>query len=277
MRRAPDFLPMWRVHRGFTLVEMIVSIVITGIIVAIVALFGRQQVDAYLDVGNRAELSDAADTALRRIARDLQSALPNSVRVDATGRYLEFVPISDAGRYQADFGGDASDNPLDFGSSTDNSFRVFGPPVTINSGEQLVIFNLGLPGSDVYVGNNRKAANTGTNLQTVTYTVGAAQFPFPSPQSRFQIVALPVSYVCDPTAGTIVRRTGYGFVGTQPTTNLGSLGGSSSILVSDVSACAFSYAAAILQRNGLAVLRLTLTRNGESVELLHQVEVLNTP
>ncbi len=277
MRRVPDFLPMWRVHRGFTLVEMIVSIVITGIIVAIVAMFGRQQVDAYLDVGNRAELSDAADTALRRIARDLQSALPNSVRVDATGRYLEFVPISDAGRYQADFGGDASDNPLDFGSSTDNSFRVFGPPVTINNGEQLVIFNLGLPGSDVYVGNNRKAADAGVNLQTVTYTVGAAQFPFPSPQSRFQIVAQPVSYVCDPAAGTIVRRSGYNFRDPQPTNNLDALGATSAVLVDNVAACNFSYAAAVLQRNGLAVLRLTLTRNGESVELLHQVEVLNTP
>ncbi len=268
---------MWRVHRGFTLVEMIVSIVITGIIVAIVAMFGRQQVDAYLDVGNRAELSDAADTALRRIARDLQSALPNSVRVDATERYLEFVPISDAGRYRADFGGGAGDNPLDFGSTTDNSFEVLGPPVTINNGEELVIFNLGLPGSDVYVGNNRKAANVGTNLQTVTYTVGVAQFPFPSPQSRFQIVAPPVSYVCDPAAGTIVRRTGYGFRDPQPTTNLGALGATSAVLVNNVAACTFSYAPGVLQRNGLAVLRLTLTRNGESVQLLHQVEVLNTP
>lgn len=277
MRRVPDSSSTLRVQCGFTLVEMIVSIVITGVIVAIVAIFGRQQVDAYLDVGNRAELSDAADTALRRIARDLQSALPNSVRVDATGRYLEFVPISDAGRYRADFGGGATDNPLDFGSSTDNSFDVLGPPVTISAGEQLVIFNLGLTGSDVYVGNNRKAATAGTNLQTVTFTVGAAQFPFPSPQNRFQIVAQPVSYVCDPVAGTIVRRTVYGFRDPQPTTNLGALGATSAVLVDNVAACAFSYSSGALQRNGLAVLRLTLTRNGESVELLHQVEVLNTP
>ncbi len=271
---------MWRVHRGFTLVEMIVSIVITGIIVAIVAMFGRQQVDSYLDVSNRAELSDAADTALRRIARDLQSALPNSVRVDATGRYLEFVPISDAGRYRADFGGGAGDNPLDFGSTTDNSFEVLGPPVTIRKDEKLVIFNLGLPGSDVYQKDNLRDVDEGVGLQTVTYTVGTAQFPFPSPQSRFQIVAQPVSYVCDPAAGTIVRRTGYGFNSAQPTTNLGALGATSAVLVDNVdnvAGCTFSYAPGVLQRNGLAVLRLTLTRNGESVQLLHQVEVLNTP
>ena len=51
----------------------------------------------------------------------------------------------------------------------------------------------------------------------------------------------------------------------------------SAVLVGDVTSCSFSYLPAVLQRNGLVVLRLTLTRNGESVELLHQVDVLNTP
>lgn len=278
MRRVPEMVSLWRRERGFTLIEMIVSIVIAGILIAIVAMFGRRQIDSYLDVSARAELSDAADTALRRIARDLQSALPNSVRVDGTGQFLEFVPISDAGRYRADVGGGASDNPLDFTNSSDSSFDVLGPPVTIRAGEELVIFNLGLTGSDVYAGSNRHPATAGAGLQTVTYTIDGThpQFVFPSPQNRFQIVAQPVSYVCNPAAGTLTRRTGYGFIPGQPT-NFAALGGSSAILVSDVAACSFSYAPAALQRNGLAVLRLTLSRNNESVELLHQVEVLNTP
>ena len=85
MRRDIDFSAIFPVDRGFTLVEMIISIVITGIVVSMVAIFGRNQINAYIDVGNRAELSDAADTALRRIARDLQSALPNSVRNASAG------------------------------------------------------------------------------------------------------------------------------------------------------------------------------------------------
>ena len=72
MRRDIDFSSIFPVDRGFTLVEMIISIVITGIVVSMMAIFGRNQINAYMDVGNRAELSDAADTALRRIARDLQ-------------------------------------------------------------------------------------------------------------------------------------------------------------------------------------------------------------
>lgn len=282
MRRAcrPSF------SRGFSLVEVIVVIVVLGILLGMVGLFGRRQIDAYLDVSNRAELSDAADTALRRIGRDLQAALPNSVRV--SGNFLEYVPIRDAGRYRADFGGGAGDDPLDFASSTDGSFDVLGPAVTISTGDQLVIYNLGIPGSsDVYGGTSRRPATAGAGLAKVTFEPGGTQFPLASPQNRFQIVGGPVTYECapnpaDPPTGRLIRHWCYDFQSAQPTA-FGSLPAhaacaeQSAVLVTDVSACTFSYTPAVLQRNGLAVLRLTLTRNGESVDLLHQVEVLNTP
>lgn len=255
---------------------MIVSIIIAGILVSMVAMFGRGQIEAYIDVTNRAELSDAADTALRRIARDLQAALPNSVR-NASPDLLEFVPIRDAGRYRADVGTGGTGNILDFTSSSDSSFDVLGPGVTIGAGEELVIYNLGQAGSDVYAGTSRRSATPGAALTVVTFAPGGVQFPFGSPSSRFQIVAQPVTYQCDVAAGVLRRLTGYGFKVAQPLLPADFSGASSAILVNDVSACSFSYTPAVLQRNGLAVLRLTLTRNGESVQLLHQVAVLNTP
>lgn len=290
MRRVTDFSGFSRVDRGFTLVEMIVSIVIAGILLAMVGLFGRRQIDAYLDVGNRAELADAADTALRRIGRDLQSALPNSLR--QSGNFLEYVPINAAGRYRADVGGGGGDDMLDFGSVTDNSFDVLGPPVTINAGDQLVIYNLGVPGSDVYAGTgtSRRTATAGANLAKLTFAPAGTQFPLASPQNRFQIVGGPVTYQCaanavTPELGTITRRWCYNFTDPQPTA-FGALAAhaacgavQSAVLVNNVAGCTFSYVTpnGALQRNGLAVLSLTLTRNGESVQLLHQVEVLNTP
>lgn len=259
---------------------MIIAIVITGILVAMVSMFGRRQIESYIDVGNRADLSDAADTALRRIARDLQSALPNSVRNDSAN-FLEFVPIANAGRYRADVGGGAGDDPLDFTDNGDGSFDVFGPPVSIRAGDQLVVFNLGQPGSDVYEGSSRRAATAGSGLAKVTFDPAGTQFPLASPQHRFQIVGAPVTYECaanaaNPALGRLIRHTGYGFQDPQPA-NFSTLGGSAAVLVGDVAACAFSYAPAVLQRNGLVVIRLTLSRNGESVQLLHQVDVLNTP
>ncbi|UCV27512.1 prepilin-type N-terminal cleavage/methylation domain-containing protein [Ferribacterium limneticum] len=283
MRRATEFHPVSADERGFTLVEVIVVIVISGIVLGLVGMFGWRQVDAYVDVSTRAELSDGADTALRRVARDLQSALPNSVR--QSGNFLEYVPIRDAGRYRADVDNGGGGNPLDFTNAADNSFDVLGPAVTIVAGDQLVIFNLGQTGSDVYAGSSRRAIETAPGgVSSIQFTLGSApnqQFPLASPSSRFQIVGTPVTYECaanatNPELGTVIRHSGYDFqsgIATAPW----AYGGSSAILVNNVSACSFGYTPAVLQRNGLVVLRLTLTRNGESVDLLHQVDVLNTP
>ncbi|HJW54946.1 MAG TPA: prepilin-type N-terminal cleavage/methylation domain-containing protein, partial [Burkholderiaceae bacterium] len=68
-------------HQGFTLLEAIIVIAITGIIAAVVAVFIVKPVQGYVDSARRAEMTDTADTALRRISRDLHLALPNSVRV----------------------------------------------------------------------------------------------------------------------------------------------------------------------------------------------------
>ncbi|MCP5268280.1 MAG: prepilin-type N-terminal cleavage/methylation domain-containing protein [Zoogloeaceae bacterium] len=277
MRRATD--PR---QRGVTLVEMIIAIVITGILVSMASMFGRWQIQSYFDVSSRAALADAGDTALRRMARELQDSLPNSVRV--SGNFLEFVPIRDAGRYRAESGGGAGDDPLDFGSSTDNTFDVFGPTVNIAAGEQLVIYNLGLAGSDVYAGTSRRAATAGTGLSKVTFAPAGTQFPFPSPRNRFHVVGQPMTFECAPNAGNpalgVVRmRWNYGFLAAQPVLPASFGAGSSAVLVSGVASCAITYAPGALQRNGLVSIRLALANDegSERIELLHQVDVVNSP
>lgn len=277
MRRATE-----RRQRGVTLIEMIVAIVVTGILVTMASMFGRWQIQSYLDVSTRAGLADAGDTALRRMKRELQSALPNSVRV--SGNFLEFVPIRDGGRYRAESGGGAGDDPLDFSSSTDGSFDVFGPTVNIASGESLVIFNLGQTGSDVYAGTSRRTATAGTGLSKVTFAPGGVQFPFASPSNRFHIVSTPVTFECapdaaNPTQGVLRRRWGYAFASSQPVAVADFAGGSSATLVDGVVACTLVYAPGVLQRNGIVSIRLTLANadGSERIELMHEVEVLNAP
>jgi MSHA biogenesis protein MshO len=257
-------------------------IAITGIVAAMVAIFVRQPIDAYLDTARRAELADAADTALRRIAREVQRSLPNSVRVDATGAYLEFLPLSAGGRYRAAQSSTGTGDFLDFASATDGSLDVLGPPVTLTAGDQLVIYNLGLPGADAYEGSNRRAVTTLGAVGNIGYTVGASQFPFASPSNRFHVVSTPVTYVCAPVAGgagTLRRYSGYAIQTLQPSNAAAAplaLAANAS-LADGVSACSFSYTAAASQRNGLLTMRLTLASGGESITLLHQVHVDNSP
>jgi MSHA biogenesis protein MshO len=252
--------------RGFTLVEAIIVIVLTGILAAAVAVFLRAPVQGYLDVARRAEFTDIADTAMRRISRDLREALPNSIRVTGGDQQLEFIPIKSAGRYREAGPGDI----LDFSSSADSSFDVIGPGVDVASGDQIVVYNLGITGSDAYAGTSRRAAAStfGTALANVTFAPAGAAFPFASPARRFQVVSTPVSYIC--AGGLLTRYWNYSY-GAAPTT------GTSGVLASNVSSCSFTYEAGVTAQNGLVTLELAITKDDETVNLVQQVHVSNVP
>jgi MSHA biogenesis protein MshO len=275
-----------RRERGFTLLELVLVIAITGIVATLVAVFIRQPIDAYVDQARRAELSDTADLALRRIARELTRALPNSVRVDPSGTMLEFLPVAASGRYRAAPAADGSGDFLDFDNPADTSFDVLGPPITVVAGSQLVVYNLGLPGADAYSGESRRAlASSGSALAGLSYVNGGVQFPFRSPGNRFQVVATPVTYACLPGAGgtgQLRRYSGYAIQSTQPIDSsaapLAGLSGRNAALLADmVESCAFASGVGPAARIGVVTLSLTLTAGGERLTLVHQVHVDDSP
>lgn len=263
---------------GFTLVELVVVISIIGILAAAVALFIRNPMQSFLDSESRANLTDRADTALRRMARDIQNALPNSVRVAANGadRFIEFVPVTTAGRYRAAVGTSAAtDDPLDFTAAAD-TFDVLGPAVTVQGGDSLVIYNLGIAGASVYDGSNIRPLNVTGTLNNLSFSGG--QFPFHSPSSRFQVVSTAVSFACDMTNGLLLRYGGYAIQAAQPA-SVAALDGLATArrLANNVTACDIDYTAGALERHGLVTIYLTLTQDGAKVSLMHQVNVVNTP
>lgn len=265
--------------RGFTLVEMIVVVAITGIIAAAVAVFIRQPVESYVDTARRGELSDVADTALRRITRDVRTALPNSIRITTSGnvRYLEYLQTSGGGRYRAATDSSGAGDILDF-ISADSSFDVIGTMPTLAAGNSIVIYNLVPTGStaNAYSGDNRAAYSSNT---ASTITLSAAKlFPFQSPGKRFQVVEHAVTYACDPSppgAGTLRRYWNYGIVDPQPTPPAG---GSNALLATNISGCSFTYSASGgTARTGVLALNLQISEGGETIRLFQQAHVNNVP
>lgn len=286
--------------RGFTLVEMIVVIVITGIIGGIVAMFIRAPVQSYVDSARRAEMSDVADTALRRIARDLHTAVPNSLRMTADPTYVEFLPTRDGGRYRVtDVGAGAcgvSGNELSF-DVADTCFEIIGSAMNFNAGDAVVIGSTQSDGSLPYKsaaggGVMRMIANpagVGTGLHAVKIL---STVPFPKTSEldghRFEIVPADqqaVTYACvnmqngaldanGDGQGSLTRYWAYGVI--DPQKPPAALGVTGSALANNVSACNFVYTTTS-QRDSLLAVTLTITRSNESVTLYHEIHMNNIP
>jgi MSHA biogenesis protein MshO len=290
----------WQV--GFTLVETVIAIVITGIVAAIVALFIRLPAYGYLDSVARADLADTADTALQRIARDLRLALPNSIRCvqDGSGNYyLELLLTRTGGRYLSVDDNPASGNVLDFSPTASLKFDIVGPTpsgaqtIQPNS-DSVVVYNLGagITGADAYAGSNRAlitAVSNSTSNATITMASNpfAAQNPsMPSPYYHFQVISGPVTYLCNPSLRTITRYWGYTIVANQPVTVAALTSGSgaaSALLASGIQSCNFAYGTTDQISNAIVDLQISLqatsSDNGTSgtVGLFQQVHVDNTP
>lgn len=286
--------------RGVTLVEMVVAIVLVGIVLAATIYFAYPLRQA-VDTTTRAELTDAADNAMQRIARDVRLALPNSVRVDPTFSFIEFIPLRTAGRYRAESSGvacaggtdelafDASDTCFktigampDFATATNSDFLVFS-----NYGE-------GFDGQNIYADpsgtlNRRQIASIADEgvRQMVTFVdpgTTLSRTLHDSPGKRFFIVPgngvvpLPVSYACTPP--TLHRWSGYAMSAAQPTSFPG---GTDVLLADNVTSCAFDYQpGGIGPRVGLLTLQIRLGKamsSGalESVSLYQAVHVNNVP
>jgi MSHA biogenesis protein MshO len=288
-------------HAGFTLVELIMVIVIMGVVGGAVAVFMKGPIDAYLDTGRRAGLADVADTTVRRIARDLHRALPNSIRPSASANTcVEFIPTKTGGRYRADGPGF-----LDF-SAAISTFNMVGDNSTFAnsalptdqvilggvSGDFIVVYNLGIPEADAYTGTNRSQVTLvgAVSLNERPITINPFKFPLASGSNRFHVVPFSeqvAGYVCSNVGtssglgtGTLSRYIA-NFPGTAsggcPAATVGGNITAISTMATKVSACSIDYSGSDLQRNGIVRVTLQITDGSETVSLYHEVHVDNTP
>jgi MSHA biogenesis protein MshO len=271
---------------GFTLIEMIMVIVITGIIAGMVAMFIRTPIQGYVDSVRRAELTDQADVALRRIARDVRLALPNSLREVTPNQSFEFIMTKSGGRYRDPADGSTGGDFLSYTSTADTSFDALGPLPAMNGGDRIVIYNLGTGFSpaDAYAGGNvatisGTAAITANPVQLISNPFAAQSPPLPSPSARFQVVDqndLVVRYVCD--GQTLTRLSGCTLATPSACAGAGALLAGSAT-TEPKATCVIDYQANATGRNGLLYVGLTLTDtpSGEAVTLFQQIHVDNSP
>lgn len=318
MRAAVRFFPGRTAlprGRGFTLIEMIVVIAIAGIVASMLLLFFMKPFQEYVDMGRRAALVDTAESALRRMARDLRIALPNSVRVtnSPNGFALELLPIIDGGKYTTTgitFAKINLHGNFDMDFNNLGCFQNITPGVYSNY--HIVVNNLGTAGFDAYgpLTYNKQGNTTGiiTPAMTITITnnagascqtdgigVGDQHIHFganhafldSSPRNRFYVVEKPVSYICDEATDTLTRYADYPAQTSQPTADalkaaalnplIGPLAGVTSALVADsIDACSITSTSVDTRNRSLVTLDLALAKEGETIRLIHQVQQDNS-
>ncbi|MFY9316579.1 MAG: hypothetical protein WAO95_13590 [Burkholderiales bacterium] len=278
-------------------------IAVTGILGAIILQFVAP-VRSYIDTSRRAALADTADTALRRMGRDVRLALPNSVRVTTAGgvTYLELLLVRTAGRYRFEndvstttgcpngAGFDPALDVLGIGTA-DDCFKTIGniPNIAqVTTNDFVVVFNLppGTANANAY----EYPGTGGNKSQIVSATAGTGEdriqianhtFTYESPGRRFFVIEGPVTYACNPAAGvgTLTRFSGYAISAGQPAPPAGT----GALLATGVTACTMEFDASLGSEGaGLLTMSLQLSMQDsrgdtESVNLYHAIHVNNVP
>lgn len=290
---------------GFSLVEMVTTIAITGVLAVGLANLLQHPMNGYASVSRRAELVALGDLALSRLSRDLRRALPNSIRVSASGDALELMLTTAGGRYRADpgindagganeqdhsdaadwlsFGGDASFNLLGRFQAAPAAYGAAFAP-----GTRIAIYPTG--------GSVWTEAAANANPSTITPSSTTIRvlddgdedqlrlsvdhtFSRVSPNARLYVVETPVTYLCEASGESLWRIDGYPMRGAQPTARGAAplVVGRAARTAERLESCRFSYAAGAASRAGLATIELVLESAGERVRMLQQVQVQNAP
>lgn len=282
--------------RGFTLIEMIISLTLISLLAVVAAPLLRLPLAGWMDASRRSALTQSLDIAHAKLADDFARALPNSVRVRTVGGrvLIETLEVRASGQHRAGLSLAAQVCPaacttvltkdaLEAGC-TETCFTSIGAldgdaPA---AGDWVVVNPLGpgVPGGDPYFGGNvavgggiktrlqaTAAAPEGTRL-----TIAGHSFPSLAANRRFWLVATPVTWDCNPTTQTLTRRWGYAISAAQPAAFAAAA--NASPLATNVAACAVRYTpAGAVGRGGLVTFSVRLAQTAADTNVAESVEL----
>ncbi len=250
-------------NRGFTLMEMVMTIVIGSILVLGISSYIRLGMTGYVDTVNRQRLQTQAQFVIEKMSREIRHAVPNSFEVTQDSRCLSFFPISMAGFYRRqgmhniDFIlGNLDANGNSYDTIPDNLRMIINP----THFDDFYNSSLGMD-----VGGIEKSDNV--------FTTNGSAFSHDSVGRRFYLFQpqTGVRYCWDSTLQMLTR-------GNISTTAHGELDvNNENPVAANLSHVAFAYEPHSVHSGGIIHINLKFEQNGESSVYQHDVQVVNVP
>jgi MSHA biogenesis protein MshO len=272
-------------YSGFTLVEMVMTIVLLGIIAGVLVPVITQSTSAYMDTSARSELTARGRLALERLAKEIRRVVPNTVQTLAGGTGVEFVTSKVGGRYMSrsdPFAPGVYQNNRRFRKNANlSALYILGTAYTNPlASDVLVIYNespatlatrsIGLDGT----APSSDPDGDGTNeVQLLTFDAGR-QWNVEPQMQHYQVADF--CHELGQSGQTLYWRRA---------TNVTCIDGNppvwaatDPILVrTDTLVATFNYIPTSLTSNGILHVTLTLTEQGETVTMSQEMHVRNTP
>ncbi|KGK09305.1 PilW family protein [Vibrio navarrensis] len=256
-------------QRGFTLIEMVISIILLAVVGLFLGSVIRQGLSIYVDSSAREALIQQGRFVTERLSRELREAVPNSVRVD--NGCIEFLPITNSAIYSS----------LPSSLAPSRTIRLLPIEKSLAADERLVVYPLDGEALRQAVSSAAQTAQvysdvdfTSPNDRTmvnVTLTQPTS-FERQSPARRIYFYRTPVAFCYENN-----RISRYADYGLDREDLVSSELGTGVLMAENLSQASFEVAKPELQRNGLIKIELTFEDRGEKVEFVHNALIYNTP
>ncbi|NOZ12490.1 MAG: type II secretion system protein [Acidobacteria bacterium] len=246
-------------EKGFTLIELVISIVLVGIIAGVLVPIIFYGTEGYRQQVARKELVNRARLALERMSRELREAVPNSVRVstvNASNDTLEFGRAIFFSHYSSITGGSS---PYTLNDDTG---------LAVPSASFIVIYNVSPDDFYAYPSSPSTFSVAGVSGNQVSINASAKPH---SSTKRYQMCESPVTYARN-TSGELIRYFGY-----APGEDYKNSAADQNILIDHVSSIRFQYSSGTLSNTALLTILMQVKAGGETMNFHQEVHIRNVP